>query len=84
MFPNDQICNSHHFEQSLRFMRKARKCPLPHEYIDSRRLLSHEIIDAEKDFSMAGFAFSTVKMTKLLYENFAVPPLKDGKARTTQ
>lgn len=30
---------------------------------------------------MAGFAFSTVKMTKLLYVNFAVPPLKDGKAQ---
>lgn len=74
--PCRYIRNPNHFEQRLRLMRKAGKCPLPQKCVDSRRLSGYEIADGGKDLAVAGPALAVVQMAKPLNRDFAALILK--------
>ena len=83
-FPNDQIRDPNHLEQRLRFLWKAGKRPLPHEYVDARRLTGYEAADGGEYFAMAGPASAVVQVAEPLNRDFAALILKDGKAWAAQ
>ena len=84
VFPYGHIRDPNHLEQRLRFLWKAGKRPLPHEYVDAGRLTGYEAADGGEYFAMAGPASAVVQVAEPLNRDFAALILKDGKAGTTQ
>ena len=84
VFPYCHIRDPNHLEQRLRFLWKAGKRPLPHEYVDARRLTGYEAADGGEYFAMAGPASAVVQVAEPLNRDFAALILKDGKAWAAQ
>ena len=84
VFPYGHIRDPNHLEQRLRFLWKAGKRPLPHEYVDARRLTGYEAADGGEYFAMAGPASAVVQVAEPLNRDFAALILKDGKAWAAQ
>lgn len=82
--PCDQIGNTHHLEQCLRFVRESGETLLPHEDVDVHRQFAEQIVDGGEDFAVAGFAVSRVQMAHALDLDDSILVSLNGKARTAQ